>query len=373
MSVQDERELRDRLSTLLDGIEPRPAPVTRVVRLGRGIRMRRRISVAAGLSVIVAGAALIPGLLQSHRVAPMAKLHYKVTVTPLGPNAKRGLIGAGTIGSKRWRVVVNRSEGDGCAPQAYLLTCGFAYSSSVGPRRVSLGSASAGSTQYELGAVGTDVTRVAIHLSNGAVLNLQPVLAGGRRWVAVAAPLRAITRAVSFVGQSEYEHAIPFDTNGMAEFVTWLGPGQTGLPVASRSVGSGEFDGVPWHAGVHTGPWGLCATYANGSACIPATSPSQLSGRLSGRIVAALTCGPLYTSSGKATGASSGVVIVPPDVKDVVLQLADGSRLRMAAIAIGGTRALGYAIPARPKVVRTLEYGVHGQLLHSASPPGWGC
>src|ERR1700752_5334404 len=95
MSVQDERELRARLGTLLDGIEPRPAPVTRVVRLGKGIRMRRWISVAAGLAVIVAGAALIPGFLQAHRVAPIAKLHYKVTVTALGPNAKHGVIAAG--------------------------------------------------------------------------------------------------------------------------------------------------------------------------------------------------------------------------------------------------------------------------------------
>lgn len=373
MSAQDEHELRARLSTLLDGVEPRPAPVTRVVRRGRGIRMRRWISVAAGLAVIVAGAALIPGLLQAHRAAPMTKLHYKVTVTTLGPSAEHGIIGAGTIGPKRWRVVVNRSQGDGCSPLPYVLTCGFAYKGSVGPRQVSLDSVGAGGTQYEIGTVGAAVTRVAIRLSNNTVLSLQPVLAGGRRWVAVAAPLRAITGAVSYVGQSEYEHAIPFDTNGVAELVTWLRPGQTGLPVASRSVGSGELDGVRWHAAVRTGPWGLCAMFANGSACIPASSPSQLSGRLSGRIVAVFTCGPLYTSSGKATGASSGVAVVSPDVKDVVLQFADGSRLRMAAIAIGGTRVLGYAISARPRVVRTLAYGVHGQLLQSGSAAGWGC
>jgi hypothetical protein len=62
---------------------------------------------------------------------------------------------------------------------------------------------------------------------------------------------------------------------------------------------------------------------------------------------------------------------VPPDVKDVVLQFADRSRVRLAAIAIDGTRVVGYAIPARPKVVRILEYGVRGQLLHSAAESGW--
>ena len=371
MSVQDEHELRARLGALLDGIEPRPAPVTRVVRRGRGIRMRRWISVAAGIAVIVAGAALIPGFLQTHRVAPISQLHYKVTVTPLGTNAKGGVVGAGTIGTKRWRVVVNRSQGGGCTSQLYLLTCGSAYIGSVGPREVSLDSASAGGTQYELGPVGAHVTRVVIQLSNGTVLSLRPVSAGGKRWVAVAAPLRAITRAVSYVGQSEYQYAIPFDTNGVAGFITWLRPGQAGLPVASRSVGSGELDGVSWHAVVHTGPWGYCAVFSDGSTCVPASSASQL---LAGRVVAPFTCSRLYKSSSrKAMEASSGIAAVAPDVKDVVLQFADGGRLRIAAVSVGGIRMLGYAIPQRPKVVRTLAYGIHGQLLQSGSAAGWGC
>jgi hypothetical protein len=117
----------------------------------------------------------------------------------------------------------------------------------------------------------------------------------------------------------------------------------------------------------------LCATFANGSACIPASNPSQLSGRLSGRIVAALTCGPLATSSGKATGASSGVAMVSPDIKDVVLQFADGSQLRIAAIAIGGTKVLGYAIPAHLSVVSSVEYGAAGQVVGHAGAATWKC
>jgi hypothetical protein len=376
MSIQDERDLRARLSVLLDGVEPRLAPVPQVVRRGRGIRMRRWISVAAGLAMVAAGAALVPGLLQTHRVAPMTQLRYKVTVMTLGPTAEHGVVAAGTIGTKRWRVVVSNSggdsgPGDGCALQRYLLTCGLAYGGRLGPRQVGLNQASEYGTQYEIGTVGAAVTRVAVRLTNGTVLNLRPVQAGGVRWIGVAAPLGAITRAVSFVGRSEYEYAVPFGNNGAAEFVTWLRPGQAGLPVASKSVGRGEYDGVAWRAAVHAGPWGYCASFANGSTCVPATgAPSLLS---DGRIVAPLACGPLDTSDGKATGASAGVTAVPPGVKNVVLLFANRSRLRLTAVAIAGTRVLGYAIPARPKVVRTLEYGVHGQLLHSASVPGWGC
>jgi hypothetical protein len=369
MSIHDERELRARLSVLLDSVQPSLPPVTQVVRRGRGIRMRRWISVAAGLAVIVAGAALVPGFLQQHRVSPSAPLHYKVTVTDLAGKARYGVVGAGTINNKRWRIVVTRSMGDGCAPQAYVMTCGLQYGIAVGARQVSLNSGFLNRTQFELGTVGAGVTRVVIWLSNRTELSLYPVKAGGQRWVAVAAPLRTITRAVSFVRNSQYQYALPYLAGGTADFVTWLRPGEAGLPVANVPVGSGELDGVSWHASVHTGPWGYCVSAPNGSTCIPAASPPQLLGN--GKLLS-LACGPLYTSNGKQTVGSSGVKVVPPDVKDVVLRFADGSRLRLAATAVAGTRVFGYALPARPAVVQTLEYGATGLLLHSIAG-GWPC
>lgn len=370
MSSHDERDLRARLSVLLDGVEPSLPPVTQVVRRGRGIRMRRWISVAAGLAVLAAGGALVPGLLQGHRVSPSAPLHYKVTVTNLGERARAGVVGEGTINEKRWRVVV--TDHDGCTLQPYLLTCGLEADHAAGPRQVTLvDSFFVGGTQLELGGVGADVTRVVIGLSNGTELSLRPVSAGGQRWVGVAAPMRTITRAVSFVGKSEYQHALPYVTGGAANFVTWLRPGENGLPVANASVGAGELDGVSWHTAVHTGPWGYCTSFVNGNGCLDVTSPPRL--LPGGKLITSLACGPLYTSTGKRSGASSGVMAVPPDVKDVVLRFADGSRLRLAATAIAGTRVFGYAIPSHPAVVKTLEYGVTGQLLHSVAGGGWLC
>src|SRR5260370_42633867 len=95
MSVQDEDEVRHRLGALLNDVEPGPAPVARVVRQGRGIRVRRWISVAAGLAVIAAGAVVIPGLLLGHTTVPSAPLHYKVAVRQLAQRASRGVIAAG--------------------------------------------------------------------------------------------------------------------------------------------------------------------------------------------------------------------------------------------------------------------------------------
>ena len=292
MSIHDERELRQRLGGLLDAIEPSPAPVARTARQGRGIRMRRWISVAAGLVLIAAGAVVIPGLIQQHTPVPAAPMHYKVTVTSLGPNARSGVVGEGTIDNKRWRVVLTPGMGAGCSPEPYLLTCGLVYGVSVGPNEVSLNSASANGTQFELGTVGADVTRVTVQLSNGTEVDLTPVAAGGRRWVAFAAPLLTVREAVSFVGSSEYRYAIPYVGNRNAEFVTWLRPGQRGLARVTRQLGSGVVDGVPWHASAEAGPWGYCVTFANGSTCMPAADGSHV---LSGsQFTNALACGPAY-------------------------------------------------------------------------------
>ncbi len=246
MSIQDERDLRDRLGGLLDGIEPDPAPVTTVVRRGSGIRLRRRISVAAGLAVIVAAAIVLPGLLRAGVPAPAAPRHYTVTVKVLGRTAPDGVIGEGTIGTNRWRVVIDRTMGDGCSVGQWVLTCGRAYGAAAGPGRagVALTSSAASGTQFEVGTVGADVSRVVISLSNGTMLSLRPVTAEGLRWVAVAAPVGTIERAVSFVGRAEYRYAIPYLNGGVAEFATWLRPGQAGLAVASKRVGAGNLE---WH------------------------------------------------------------------------------------------------------------------------------
>ena len=373
MSIQDERDLRDRLDGLLDGIEPNPAPVTAAVRRGSGIRLRRRISVAAGLAVIVAGAIVLPGLLRAGAPAPVAPRHYTVTVKVLGRTAPDGVIGAGTIGTNRWRVVIDRTMGDGCSVGLWVLTCGRAYGAAAGPgpAGVALTASAASGTQFEVGTVGADVSRVAISLSNGTMLSLRPVTAEGLRWVAVAAPVGTIGRAVSFVGRAEYRYAIPYLNGGVAEFATWLRPGQAGLAVVSKRVGAGKLDGISWHAAVAAGPWGFCASFVNGSSCFATAAPPRFPP--AGQIVDPLTCGPLSDASGKPDGASAGVVAVPSDVKDVVLKFAGGGRLRMAAIAIAGTRVLGYAIPDHPAVAQTLEYGASGQLVHSGPGTGWGC
>jgi hypothetical protein len=180
---------------------------------------------------------VLPGLIQGNGATPMASRHNKVTVQDLGSTAKGGVVGAGTINGKRWRVVLDKPMGDGCSPQPYLLICGSTYGVPAGPREVNLDATGGNSTQFQLGTVGADVTRVVIRLSNGTALDLWPVSAYGVRWVAVAAPSNAIVEAESFVGRSEYQHAIPNVTNGFAEFVAWLRWGHVASVGQDRTLG----------------------------------------------------------------------------------------------------------------------------------------
>jgi hypothetical protein len=77
MSIQDEVVLRDRLTSLLDEVEAKPAPVSAVIRTGKAIRARRRLAVAGGLAGIVAVGALVPALLQ-HPARPLAHERFQV-------------------------------------------------------------------------------------------------------------------------------------------------------------------------------------------------------------------------------------------------------------------------------------------------------
>jgi hypothetical protein len=374
MSIQDERELRGRLSGLLADIEPAPAPVASAMRRGNVIRMRRWVSAAAGVAVLAAGAVVLPGLIRGHHaVAPVESRHYKVTADVLGPTAKHGVIGAGKINNKRWKIVIDDTLGSGCQTLPFELICGPKYTTPVKPREINIGGATDGRTQFQYGPVGSDVTRVVFRLSNGAELDVRPVSAAGYRWIAVAAPVHALVEAESFVGGSEhqYQYAVPYVAPLYSEFVTWLQPGQPGLPRAFAHLGSGKVDGAAWSISVSIGPWGYCVAFADGGTCIPTASRPPLPHI--GKPLQQRTCTTLFQGLSSKQVASACFMVLPAGVKNVVLRFADGSRMRLVATLVGGARTIGYGVPNRPKVVRVLEFGFRGQLVGSVSGADWSC
>jgi hypothetical protein len=373
VSIQDERELRDRLSSLMDGLDPRPAPVALAVKQGKGIRMRRWVSAAAGLVVIAVGAALLPGLLRAQRVSPVAPLHYKVTVQPIGPRARPGLIGQGVTNGKHWQVIEPGSH-----KSPVVSTRGIDYASFAGavgqvgqasPASLVSESASSGRTSYALiyGNVSRAVTSLVITLPDGELLNLTPVTRSGYRWVSVVIPDRVrIVRAIAYSGGRELAYAVPF---GDTELTSWWRPGQVGPDRLTRSVGSGVVNGIRWRATAHIGPWGYCYTFANSLACMDTTTNPELVPR--GQAISYIGCGRLGNSATSAPEA--GLATAALDVRRVVLSFSDRSTASFAAIDVSGGRVFGYAIPAHLTVVRATAYSAAGHIVGTTSAAGWKC
>ena len=372
MSIQDEHELRARLSVLFDGVEPRPAPVTRVVRRGRGIRMRRWISVAAGLAIIAAGAALIPGLLQAHRVAPMTKLHYKVTVTTLGPNAKHGVVAAGVTNGRQWQVQLSGPPAGPTVAPAGLPSSispgGQTSPPPVGwPAALVSESASPGSRSDVMiyGTVSNRVTRLELSLPGGELVSLTPVHWGGHRWVGIVIPPGVrVVRAVAYGGSTELAYSVPFATVNLD---VWWRPGQVLPRRVTKLIGAGRTNGITWRYVAEIGPWGYCYTSYNGSSCF-AVRPQLVP---AGQAISPMTCGTLTGSL--STGPLSGLVGAASDVRKVVLRYSDGSTARFPAAEADGSWLVGYAIPAHLSVVSSAEYGIAGQVVGRASGETWNC
>jgi hypothetical protein len=366
MSIQEERELRDRLGGLLYGIEPGPAPVAGTMRRGKGIRMRRWISVAAGVAVLAAGAVVLPGLLQGHPANPIAPLHYKVTVSPIGAGSPPGLIGQGTTNGHRWTAVMSAQGRDSVMLTGRGLS-GFAsyesFATEFAAHPAALSTAGSSVSVLEFGTVRADVTHVVISLPDGEVISLAPVSWHGHRWVAVQLPARVpIVRAELYTSRGELAYAVPFrDT----ELSVWWHPDQVGPARLTKSIGSGVVDGKPWHAVADIGPWGYCYSFGSDSSCIGTTyDPGVVT---VGTLISPLSCG-----SGGGQPAT-GLAAAATAVRRVVLQYEGGSSVTLPTFAVGRGRMLAYAIPGRHKVVGSLEYGAAGQLLGMTSGAGWGC
>src|SRR5206468_4486510 len=104
VSIDDPRDLHERLDLAIGAIIPREAPVGGAMRRGRGLRLRRRAVVAAGAAAVVAaGVVGVPTLRHADAEHPVAS--YSAAVRPPGPHSPPGLIASGTVNGQRWQLV----------------------------------------------------------------------------------------------------------------------------------------------------------------------------------------------------------------------------------------------------------------------------
>ncbi|HEY8043587.1 MAG TPA: hypothetical protein VIF35_04940 [Streptosporangiaceae bacterium] len=351
MSISDERDLAERLDQAIQAITPRPAPVGRAVRQGTVIRVRRRLAAAAALMVVTAGVA-VPLLLHQQASQPALNQarHHHVTVHLAGPQSPAGLIAAGTVDGRPWRLTMGKPGRDGATPGTPCFTvlgtqnCGPV----VGATRadpVSFSGNSAGPTAVEYGPVSAAVRYVTVRLADGTVLTLRPVRIYGSRYVAYGVPVsEAVSRVTAYSAQGELASAIPFNGSpGGPDVGLWLRPGQTGLSRATHPVGSGTVDGHAWSLTAYLGPWGECLVTRTGgtssSACDQVSSPQHTT-------VLGSASGPGQVTFGTAAA----------DVEHLVIILSGGGTIRVRAIAAGEQKFFAFSLAPGQHAVRWLAY-----------------
>jgi hypothetical protein len=336
VSIDDQRDLYERLDRAVGAITPRAAPVEGAMRRGRGMRLRRRSAVAAG-----------------------------VTVQAPGPHAPAGLIASGTVNGKSWQLVEDRLV-PGLAPrgQVMIQVSGAAFGGAGpttevpalrpdGTAPVSFTGMSATSTQVQFGAVQANVSYVTVRLGNGTLLTLHPARVYGARVVAFAAPMGATVISVTAHSrQGDIATAIPFNgPAGMASFGTWLRPGQHGLARASGRIGSGSYLGGAWSAAAYLGPWGVCMEAEGGGGCVDTTSVSGL-----GTNVRFWTAGVPGVAVGSADASVVRIAVTSPD----------GKTMEVHPVTVGGARFFAFPIGTGSRPWKWTAYDSSGKVVASS-------
>lgn len=339
------------------------------------MRIGHRVFAAA--AVVVAGAAVAvavtgPGQLHRHHSAPVTpnKPHHQwrwpvQRLFKLAERAHDGVIAEGTskgLGwQNTWRIWIDTRTDE-------------VYAGIVGVKPWIVGSLSKSEhasgiatfhdatlevTNGTYAAVAPDVTRIVVTLNNGQRLTLYPVAAAGRRWVGLLTVYGYVLTGTAYAGRTELGHFVAFG----GQPVTWLGPGQSGLPVQSRRIGTGF---VPvhsrqrWSAVVQAGPWGYCISLNGDYSLEPADdciTPAQ-----------AAVPGVKHTEIYPPTGRARWLIgTAGPSVAYLKLDLADGTTIQVPTVAVDGQLFYALAIVRGQVVVSWGAYDLGGHKLYGGA------
>jgi hypothetical protein len=369
-------DLRAELDAILGAVYPGNAPVEAAMRQGRRLRLRRRaVALASIAAVVVAVAAGYPALSQKSALspkpatpAPSAPRYPDITVTP-GPGSPSGVIALGTIAGTPWKLSISDSFAGGCVSgtigtdvvSGNCYQSGMLFPASGDP--VVLQGASDRDYTVAAGGVEADVLYVVLTLTDGQRLKLIPVMYGGHRYIAYAAPAAMrVTMATAYLRNGQDMATIPFNPPGFAipDFVTWLGPGLHESQSATAVVGSGRADGRPWSVTASIGPWGTCllgnATGtpqgASGAACWPSTQVKGIQ---------------TYAILNDGQGPPLVVGLAASTVTEVKVTLTDGTSVRVPVRAAGGERFWALALGHGQAVRGWTAYDAAGKQVASGS------
>jgi len=208
------------------------------------------------------------------------------------------------------------------------------------------------------------VTRIAVTVGKHQKLNLYPVAAAGRRWVALLTPgsARAMT-FTAFSGKTELAHGSKLRRGSL----TWLLPGQRGLVKEHRNLDRGSIPEGPgqhlsWSLGADAGPPGYCLDLNgdfghDGFETIDCWSPDTVRSAGVKTIV----------HSAPARLARWLLGTAKPSVAYLKFNLAGGKTVHMAAVQIDSQKFFWLTLPHGQDVTSWAAFDKAGHKLYGGT------
>jgi hypothetical protein len=232
---------------------------------------------------------------------------------------------------------------------------------------------------YYYGTVRSDVTSLAVELTNGQTLTVRPVAvfdAKFARYFAFAVPApKMVAEIIAYAGGRSVGLTYPFD-HDHAFALRWYSPRQAVPRPESYLIGSGTITGGAWSALTYVGPSGTCQIVyyrPRGSYPLARCPPTAIPGRDVAEVLpATFVIGPVRPElQGHSTPAIK-VAHTRAAVRYLILTRVNGTRYRVPTVAVGGTRYCAFITYLTlggghgPKtVVRWAAYDAAGRELGS--------
>jgi len=362
VSSFDEQDLGQRVDRALATITAGPAPAAAIMAQGRWIRRRRRVVRTGAVAVLAALTLIFPALLYKavQGGQPPGPAAQGLTVNRLGPIARNGVIGSGTLDGKPWTVRLAGTR-DPVAQAKGLPPTGRLGTRPGGSAPVTLHVAGSVAQRLLAGPVSPGVAYLTIRLADGSVHRLYPVAWHGHSYIGLVLPWNlAMARLTAYSRHGELAYAIPFsEPDHFPQVVSWLRPGAPVPAEISATVATGWNAGTQdqWSIVVRIGPWGTCLLNQAGYSgiwCRPTLSyPANA--------VIRVTSGPDLTDVAGITGRA---------VAYIKLTLRNGKTTRLHVLHVGGQGFYALSVVTN-HVASWTAYTTAGRAIASGTgPPG---
>jgi hypothetical protein len=369
MTATEDRELRGAVHGLLEAVSPAPAPLEKIIRRGKGIRLRRAGAAVGGLA--------LAGLVAATTLALAGGRHPPSPATvPQSPVVPGGVIAEGVADGHPWRLAVQNvaDPGSPCLPGITIngTDADWVYPDPGTEGAVALGPALPG-FGFAFIQLPADISGVVV---NGHSVSAVTVAACGDRYhivgfaYSLAKPLRVTvaspppgwptTFTMPLVSTQPPSAATTPENPGL-----WINTAPAQGREASGILASGHLSGQEWIIWLMMGTGGDCYAF-NGAgnqmgSCGPISTPAGP------ETIVALPLG--FPSPG--SGAIGYAVQVSPGTVHLKAVLSDGSVELVTPRVVNGRKYAAFIVPNPLRLSRLIWLDARGRVITSTTvlPP----